>query len=92
MNKEEIKNTLIRDYFNYKYVGVAQRLVDVFMAIDESIENQENKEYEEYKAYKAYKEKLNIINITNEVLAGFDVEEITIYEIEEVVNEIKNIR
>ncbi|WP_302782621.1 hypothetical protein [Clostridium saudiense] len=89
MNKEEIKNTLIRDYFNYKYVGVAQRLVDVFMAIDESIENQENKEYAEYKAYK---EKLNIINITNEVLAGFDVEEITIYEIEEVVNEIKNIR
>ena len=60
MNKEEIKNTLIRDYFNYKYVGVAQRLVDVFMAIDESIENQENKEYAEYKAYK---EKLNIINI-----------------------------
>lgn len=86
MNNEEIKNVLLKDYFNHGYCGVIQRIVDVFINLDKTIKNQENKDFVEYKVYK---EKLNIINIANEVFDNFKYENIDIYEIEEVINVIK---
>lgn len=86
MNNDEIKNVLIRDYFNYRYCGIVQRIVDVFMSMDNSITDYEDKDFAEYKVFK---EKLNIINIANSVLKDFKEEPINIMEIEEVINAIQ---